>query len=44
MLMQITVIDLTNVLTWPTVTGVCFQGGGASAGVRRHWHADHGAA
>lgn len=30
---------------WPTVTGVCFfQGPAASAGVRPHRPADHGAA
>lgn len=42
--MQIAVIHLTSVVTWPTVTAACFQGGAASAGVRPHRPADHGAA
>lgn len=31
-------------VTWPTVTGVCFQGRAASAGVLPHRPADHGSA
>lgn len=42
--MQIAAIHLTSVVTWPTVTGARFQGGAASAGVRPHRPADHGAA
>lgn len=39
-----TVIHPIRVVTWPTVTGVCFQGRAASAGVRPYRPADHGAA